>query len=295
MTIQDRGIELHRLDTGDLLRLLQQADVEALAAAHAVTGQIEELVETVVERWPRGGRLIWVGAGTSGRIGALDAAECSPTFGLPDGRVLALVAGGERALARAVEQAEDSEEGGAAAIAAHEVGEADVVVCLSASGSTPFTCAALEEASRRGAATAAVTCAPDGRLARAAALVLVLPTGPELIDGSTRMKAGTAQKLVCNAISTAAFVRLGRVWGRHMVAVRTSSDKLRRRAAGILQQLTACPDQESARRLLERAGDDLPTALVMGRAGVDREAAAALLQRCNGDLHAALEMAGVAP
>lgn len=290
----DRGIELHRLATGDLLSLLQQADVEALAAAHAVTAEIEQLVAAIVERWPRGGRLIWVGAGTSGRIGALDAAECSPTFGLPDGRVLALVAGGERALARAVEQAEDSEEGGVAAVDAQAVGEADVVVGLSASGATPFTCAALEEAGRRGAATAAISCTPGSRLVRAAAIVLLLPTGPEIIDGSTRMKAGTAQKLVCNAISTASFVRLGRVWGRHMVAVRTSSDKLRRRAAGILQQLAACPDEDSARRLLQQAGDDLPTALLMARAGVDREAAAALLQRCNGDLHAALQVAGVA-
>lgn len=284
--------DLHRLDTAALLRLLQRADGEALAAAHAVAPQIEQLVEMLVARWPQGGRLIWVGAGTSGRIGALDAAECAPTFGIPEERVLALVAGGARALARAVEAAEDSEGDGAAAITARAVGKADVVVGLSASGTTPYTCAALEAAAERGAVTAAVTCAADSRLARAVAVALVLPTGVELIDGSTRMKAGTAQKLVCNAVSTAAFIRLGRVWGHHMVAVRASSEKLRRRAAGILQQLTACPDQTAARALLAKAGDDLPTALVMARAGVDRAAAAALLERSHGNLHGALALAG---
>lgn len=283
---------LHQLATADLLRLLHTADAEALAAAHAAAPHIERVVEALVERWPRGGRLIYVGAGTSGRIGALDAAECGPTFGIAEGRVCAVIAGGERALARAVEGAEDAEEAGVAAMGELDVGELDVVVGLSASGTTPFTCAAVEEAARRGATTAAVTCAAGSRLATAGAITVVLEVGGELIEGSTRMKAGTAQKLVCNAISTASFIRLGRVWDRHMVAVRTSSEKLRRRAVSILQQLAACPDEDAARALLAEAGDDLPTALVMALGGVPRAAATALLERAHGDVHGALVLAG---
>jgi N-acetylmuramic acid 6-phosphate etherase len=283
---------LHELATADLLRLLRDADDEALAAAHAASEQVERVVEALVERWPRGGRLIYIGAGTSGRIGALDAAECGPTFGVPEGRVFAVLAGGARALAEAVEGAEDSENDGVGAMDSYEVGERDVVVGLSASGSTPFTCAALEAAGRRRAATVAVTCTEDSRLARAAAIAVILRLSGELIEGSTRMKAGTAQKIVCNAISTAAFVRLGRVWGRHMVAVRASSDKLRRRAIDILQHLDACPDGDAARALLAAAGDDLPTALVMALGGVARERAEELLERAHGDVHRALVAAG---
>jgi len=285
---------LHELSTAELLALLQQADAEVLAAAYAASPQIELAVDAVVASWPRGGRLMYVGAGTSGRIGALDAAECCPTFGIDEGRVRALVAGGVEALARAVEGAEDSERVGRETIAAAAVSNVDVIVALSASGATPFTCAALEEAATRHATTVAVTCTADSRLARAAAIPVVVAVGGEIIEGSTRLKAGTAQKLVCNAISTVSFIRLGRVWGRHMVAVRTSSEKLRRRAVSILQELGGCMDDGAARSLLAAAGDDLPTALVMARSGVDRETARGLLQRARGDVHRALLLAGEA-
>lgn len=282
---------LHELSTAELLALLHTADAEALAASRDVAPAVEQAIEALVERWPRGGRLIYVGAGTSGRIGALDAAECGPTFGVPPDRVLAIIAGGERALAHAVEAAEDSEPDGIAALGERAVGAADVVVGLSASGSTRFTCAAVEEASRRGAKTVAITCAAGSRLANAAAIDVVLAVGSEVIEGSTRMKAGTAQKLVCNALSTASFIRLGRVWGRHMVAVRTSSAKLQRRAVAILRHLDACADDAAARALLRAAGDDLPTALVMALAGTSRDAAGELLQRVHGDVHRALLLA----
>jgi N-acetylmuramic acid 6-phosphate etherase len=287
----DDSEALHQLDTATLLRVLHRADGEALAAAHAVTTGVGEVVDAVVDGWPRGGRLIYVGAGTSGRIGALDAAECHPTFGVSEKRVIAVIAGGERALAHAVEAAEDSEPDGVAAVEELAVGADDVVVGLSASGSTPFTCAALEAAARRDATTVAVTCARAARLVAAASIAVILNVGGEIIDGSTRMKAGTAQKLVCNAISTASFIRLGRVWGRHMVAVSTTSDKLRRRALAILQHLDACADEADAAALLERAGGDLPTALVMALATVERPAAAGLLARAHGDVHRALLLA----
>jgi len=287
--------DLHELSSADLLGVLRAADTEAVAAAHATAPQVEQVVEALVGSWSRGGRMIYVGAGTSGRIGALDAAECGPTFGVEDGRVLAVVAGGIRALAEAVEAAEDSEVDGSAAIDGLDVGAADVVVGLSASGATPFTCAALETARRRGATTAAVVCAAGSRLTRAASVAIVLEVGGEIIEGSTRMKAGTAQKLVCNAISTASFIRLGRVWGRHMVAVRTSSDKLRRRATAILQHLSACADEAAAEALLREADDDLPTALVMALGGVSREAATVFLERAHGDVHQALVLASESP
>lgn len=282
---------LHELPTRDLLRKIQQADAETLAAVHVVAAELERAVEALVARWPRGGRLIYTGAGTSGRIGALDAAECGPTFGIPAGRVRTLIAGGERALAHPAEAAEDSDADGIAGIRALDVGAADVVVGLSASGTTPFTCAALEEAMRRGACGVAVTCTPASRLARAGEIAILLPVGDEVVDGSTRMKAGTAQKMVCNAISTAAFIRLGRVWDRHMVAVRTSSAKLRRRAETILTRLAACDDERAARAMLADAGGDLPTALVMALGGVDREAAGELLGRAHGNVHRALALA----
>ncbi len=285
---------LHELSTADLVEVLQGADRDALAAAHAAAGHIEQAVDAVVACWPKGGRLIYVGAGTSGRIGALDAAECRPTFGIDEDRVRALLAGGTEALARAVEGAEDSEEAGRRAIADADVSDRDVIVGLSASGATPFTCAALEEAAARDAVTVAVTCAAESRLAGAAAIPVVLPVGGEIIEGSTRLKAGTAQKLVCNALSTASFIRLGRVWGRHMVAVRTSNEKLRRRAQGILRQLAGCADDDAARSLLLAAGGDLPTALVMARSGVDRDAALDLLRRAHGNVHRALLLAGEA-
>jgi len=282
---------LHELSTVRLLQLLRVADSEAIAAAHAAAEATARAVDALVEVWPRGGRLVYVGTGTSGRIGALDAAECRPTFGIDEERVLAIIAGGAAALSRAVEGAEDDEEAGAAAIADIGTGPDDVVVALSASGATPFTCAALEEAVRRGACGVAVTADRSSRLAGSATIPIIVAVGDEVVDGSTRMKAGTAQKLVCNAISTAAFIRLGRVWGNRMVAVQTGNAKLRRRALAIVEALAGV-EAEAARALLEAAGGDLPTALVMGKAGVDRAAAAECLRRAHGNVPQALRLAG---
>jgi N-acetylmuramic acid 6-phosphate etherase len=171
------------------------------------------------------------------------------------------------------------------------VGGADVVVALSASGSTPFTCAALEEAVARRATGVAVTCGSGSRLVSGATIPIVIAVGREVVEGSTRMKAGTAQKLICNAISTVAFIRLGRVWGQHMVGVQSGNEKLRKRAEAILQRLGECADEASARALLAHADYDLPTALVMARAGVEKEAAERCLEQSHGDVHEALRLA----
>lgn len=279
--------QLHRCPTRELLELLHAGDRDAVEAVGRALPALEAAVEAVVGCWRAGGRLLYVGAGTSGRIGALDAAECPPTFGVSPARVLAVVAGGPEVLLRAAEGAEDDEGAGREAMVERGVGAQDAVVGLSASGSTPFTCAALEEAARRGATCIAVTGVAGSRLARAAVVAVVLEVGRELVEGSTRLKAGTAQKLVCNALSTAVFVRLGRVLDDQMVGVRPASAKLRRRAVEILSRVVGCGAGE-AEALLAAAGDHLPTAVLMARAGLDGEAARRRLQRFDGDLVRAL-------
>lgn len=279
---------LHDRSTAELLEILREADAAAVAAVSRAGANLARAVDAFVETWRNGGRLIYVGAGTSGRIGALDAAECAPTFGAPRDRVLALVAGGEEALVRAVEAAEDDEESGRRAVAAADVETRDLVVGISASGTTPYTCAAVEEAAARGATTVALTGRADVRLARGAAVPVVLDVGTEVVEGSTRMKAGTAQKLACNSITTAGFVRLGRVVGRHMVAVQTRSAKLRSRAAGILEELAGA-DAGEAVALLEAASGELPVALVMAARGIDAGAARRRLEAAGGHVARAME------
>ncbi|MFQ5742701.1 MAG: N-acetylmuramic acid 6-phosphate etherase [Acidobacteriota bacterium] len=282
--------KLESLSTRELLMTLQRADRQALAAVEVALPAVERAVEALVRSWRRGGRLVYVGAGTSGRLGALDAAECPPTFGVPDERVLSIIAGGPTALLNAQEAAEDDGAAGRAAIDELLIGAADLVVALSASGITAFTCAALERAGQRGATTVAITCHENSRVAELAEIPVVVAVGEEIIDGSTRLKAGTAQKLVCNSLSSAAFIRLGRVCDRYMVAARTSSAKLERRAQAILVALHAC-DAVEAEQQLEAAGGNLPTALLMARTGIDRAAAERFLQEADDNVPLALREA----
>lgn len=260
-----KGSDLERLPADRLLARLHAGDREAVRAVGRALPSLATLAETVADALRAGGRLIYVGAGTSGRLGALDAAECPPTFGVAPSRVLALVAGGPRALRRAVEGAEDDLAAGRAAIARARVGAGDVVVGISASGRTAFVAAAVAEARRRGARTALVTSNPVARAA--AQLRVVLPTGPELVAGSTRMKAGTAAKMALGLLSTAVFVRLGAVREGRMVALRATSAKLRERA---LRN-------------------------VMALAGVDARAARGLLSAAKGNVRRAVERAGSRP
>ncbi len=252
------GSDLERLPTLGLVARLHAGDREAVRAVSRSLGAISRLAEAAALALGRGGRLVYVGAGTSGRLGALDAAECPPTFGADPTRVVALVAGGPRALRRSVEGAEDDRAAGAAAARRNRLGPRDLVVGISASGTTPFVVATLAEASRRGARTALITSNPAARAAVDERIVL--ETGPERIAGSTRMKAGTAAKMALGLLSTAAFVRLGAVRAGRMVALRPASEKLRRRAVRTVAELGGM-GAAAARRLLVQVGWDVRSAL----------------------------------
>jgi N-acetylmuramic acid 6-phosphate etherase len=255
--------DLERLPTRRLLARLHAGDAEAVAAVGRALPALGALADDIAEALRAGGRLVHAGAGTSGRLGALDAAECPPTFGVAPSRVIALVAGGARALRRAVEGAEDDGDAGAAAVVRARVGPRDVLLGLSASGRTPFVLGALAEARRRGARTALVTSNPAAR-PRVDHRV-TLATGPELVAGSTRMKAGTAAKMALGLLSTAAFVRLGAVRGGRMAALRPTSEKLRGRAVRNVAAL-ASTSAAQARRLLVETGWSVPAALARAAA-----------------------------
>jgi len=245
------GPELERLTPRRLVTRLHAGDAEAVAAVARALPSIARLSEAAAGALRSGGRLVYVGAGTSGRLGALDAAECPPTFGVAPERVVALVAGGARALTRAVEGAEDDAPAGRRAVARLRPAARDLVVGISASGTTPYVLAALAEARRRGAATALVTSNPAASATVDARVVL--RTGPERIAGSTRMKAGTAAKMALGLLSTAAFVQLGAVRGGRMIDVAPTSEKLRRRAVRMVMELTG-RGEAAARRALAAQG-----------------------------------------
>lgn len=280
-----------RLDLLSPLALVTAITIEDRRAAESVVGvrrPLARAVEIVAATLRAGGRLIYVGAGTSGRLGVLDAAECPPTFGVASTRVVGVVAGGKPALSRAVEGAEDRAADGRRALARLRVGPSDVVCAICASGVTPFTLAALQEARRRGARTLAVTCASSPRLRMLAEVVVAPRVGPEVISGSTRMKAGLATKMVLHTLTTAAMVRLGKVYGNLMVDVRPTSAKLRARALRIVSALTGL-GPVAARRLVRRARGYPKLAVVMHRRGLSASAARRLLAANRGQLRAALE------
>jgi len=266
---------------------MNREDAGVAGAVARAIPQIAEAVDAIEEALRRGGRLIYVGAGTSGRLAALDAAECPPTFGVPRGMVVALIAGGRRALTEAVEGAEDNAAAGARDVRRVRASKRDVVVGLSASGRTPYVLGALEAARRAGARTVAVVCNRGTAAARAADIAVVAETGPEAIAGSTRLKAGTAQKLILNMLSTGAMIRLGRVYDNWMIGVAQTNRKLRARALGILQQASGARPAP-ARKALAAARGDLRIALVMLKRGVTRLQAEFALAAAGGDLRRAL-------
>ena len=287
---RSRGLDLK--STAQVLRILNHEDAQVARAVRRALPQIARAVKRIVDALAHGGRLIYVGAGTSGRLGALDAAECPPTFGIKRGIVVGVIAGGRRALTEAVEGAEDSYAAGARDLAARKLSARDVVVGLAASGGTPYVLGALQFAQRRRATTVCVTCNAGSPLARLADIPIVIATGPEALAGSTRLKAGTAQKLVLNMLSTAAMVRLGHVYDNWMIDVAQTNRKLRRRAAGILEAAAgATPAQ--ARQALAAASDDLRLALVMLKTDANATDARRRLKSASGNLRRALgETAG---
>ena len=267
---------LSELPTAEVLRLMNEEDAGVAAAVGRVLPEVERAVEGIVERLGAGGRLFYVGTGTSGRLGVLDASECPPTFGVPAELVQGIIAGGYDALHRATEASEDDREAGARDAEARGVTGKDALVGIAASGRTPYTIGAVEFARRAGAFTAALTCAPGSPITRAAEVSIVPVVGPEVVAGSTRLKAGTAQKMVLNMLSTATMIRLGYVTGNRMTNMRPSNVKLRARSERILAA-EAGLDEQAAREALGAAGGDLRVALVMSKARRTREEAESAL------------------
>ena len=268
------GLDL--LETRDLVELLVRDQGDAVAAVRAQSATLARVVESVVERLRRGGRIHYVGAGTSGRLGVLDASEMPPTFGTPEELVCAHIAGGEEALRRAVEGAEDDAEEGARTMRDHLAPE-DVVVGISASGGARYVVAALEQARAIGALTVAITSSDASALVSAAVEAIVLPTGAEVLSGSTRLKAGTAQKIALNTLSTAIMVRMGKVHDNLMIDVVATNEKLRARAHRLVRTLTGA-DDDRVQAALESAGGSAKVATVMLARSVDAEHARALLR-----------------
>jgi N-acetylmuramic acid 6-phosphate etherase len=274
----------------EIAQIINAEDAKVAAVVARALPQIAQGIDWITDALGNGGRLIYVGTGTSGRIAALDASECPPTFNVPPSTVQFVMAGGVRALSRAVEADEDSRELGVREIRKKKPGKTDVVIGIAASGRTPFTVAAVEYARKAGAKTIALACNPDSPLERAAELAIVVETGPEVVSGSTRMKAGTAEKLVLNMLSTGAMVKLGHVYGNLMVNLHQKNTKLTERAVTIVARALGI-DREKAREALKRAGRDVPIAIVMAKAGVSQAGAELCLKHSRGHVRRAVSLA----
>jgi len=273
--------------TLDMVRIMNREDAKVAAAVRDALPQIAQAIDVIAEKLRRGGRLIYVGAGTSGRIAALDASECPPTFGTAPKMVQFVIAGGPKALGAAVEANEDSREFGQRDIAKRKPGKKDVVVGIAASGRTPYTVAAVEFARQRGAATIGVCCNADSPLEKAAQIAILAPVGPEVVTGSSRLKAGTAQKMVLNMLTTGAMTRLGYIYGNLMVNVQPNNDKLVDRATRILQD-AAIVDRVRASAALNASKMSVPVALVMLKTGLNPTKARGLLKAHAGNVRVAI-------
>jgi N-acetylmuramic acid 6-phosphate etherase len=287
-TGSDPTAAYERRDTAELVELMNAFDATVPIAVAAAAPSIAAAVDAIAERLRAGGRLVYVGAGSSGRIAALDASECEATFATPPGLVTALVAGGETAPALTQAVAEDDREAGVADLHALEIITADSVVGVSASGSTPYVLGAIEAAQERGALTACVVSAPDSQLGALADHEIAVVVGPEFLAGSTRLKAGTAQKLVLNTISTISMIRLGKTYGNLMVDVVAANEKIRERVRRIVGAVTGAPSDEID-AALDAAAGDARIAIVSILASVDSETAKARLERSGRSIADALE------
>ena len=281
---------LDQMSSLEIVKLINAEDATVAAAVRRALPQIARAIDVVADGLRHGGRLIYVGAGTSGRLGALDASEIPPTFNTSLRTVQYIMAGGSRALGASTEASEDNSMLAVTEMKKRRPGKHDVVLGIATSGRTPFTIAAVEYARRRGAHTIALTCNCDSPLERAADFAIVTEVGPEVLAGSSRMKAGTAHKMVLNMISTGAMTRLGYVYGTLMVNVWTKNEKLVQRAVRIVEQATGT-DHETAARALKDSGNRTPVAVVMLAAGVARPKAAAALKKSKGHVRQAIALA----
>jgi len=283
-----RTEQISSLSTAEIIRLMNDEDTRVAEAVREVLPHVAQAVDGIVERIQHGGRLFYIGTGTSGRLGVLDASECPPTFGVSPNMVQAVIAGGYEACYRAVEASEDDALAGARDLEERGFAKSDSLVGIAASGRTPYTVGAVEYARGIGALTIAITCVPQSAITKAAEISIVPLVGPEVIAGSTRMKAGTAQKLVLNMLSTATMIRLGYVTGNRMTNVQTRNVKLHARAIRILQAEAGLGEQQ-AQSVLNEADGQLPLALVMSKSGRAREEAEAALAESQGVVSVAID------
>lgn len=280
--------EIDRAGTEEMLRIINAEDARVAGAVADQIPMIARAVDGIVERIRRGGRLIYIGAGTSGRLGVLDASECPPTFNSPPGLVVGLIAGGDHALRHAVEHVEDRPDAGADALKAIDATERDIVVGIAASGRTPFVLGAVAYANEVGALTVGICNTDNAKLSDAVQIPIPVLTGPEVLTGSTRLKAGTAQKLVLNMLTTGAMIRLGKTYGNLMVDLQPTNQKLRVRAIGIVRDAAGIPESEAA-TVLERAGGDVKAAIVSSLLAVTPDEAKKRLEAAQGRVRVAVE------
>lgn len=284
-----RTANLSTLSSLEIVRVMNDEDATVAQAVQAALPAIAETVDRIVDRLRNSGRLFYIGTGTSGRLGVLDAAECPPTFGVSPDLVQAVIAGGYEACYRAVEASEDDSEAGATDLKARNFSARDALIGIAASGRTPYTVGAVDFARQLGAFTAVITCVPDSPITRAGEVPIIAAVGPEVVAGSTRLKAGTAQKMILNMISTATMVRLGYVTGNRMTNVHTRNSKLRARAVRILMAEGGI-DRALASEVLDAAEGVLPVAIVMARTNTGQARARAALGAANGVIVDALKI-----
>ena len=281
-------VDIDSVSTVEMLRMINAEDKTVAYAVEKELERIAEAVDIIQERLSKGGRLIYIGAGTSGRLGIIDASECPPTFGTDPELVQGIIAGGRNAVFKSVEGAEDDKDGGITDVKSIGLCEKDVLVGLAASGRTPYVIGALEYANEINAATVAVTCNPDSEMAKVATTSIAPVVGPEAITGSTRMKAGTAQKLVLNMLTTGVMVKLGKVYENLMVDVKASNIKLTERAKKIVSQCAGV-EEEDAKKALEETDYDVKLAIFMIKSGLSKEDARKELDENKGYIKKALQ------
>ncbi len=282
-TPNPRSANIDRLSTLEMLQVINDEDATVAQVVRRALPVIAQAVDVITERLRQGGRLLYVGAGTSGRLGVLDAVECVPTFGISPQMVQGVLAGGDLALTHSIEGAEDEHDTGFRAMIDLAVNARDAVVGIAASGRTPYVIGALKSAHERGAATIAISCNEPAPMLEMADIPIAAVVGPEVIAGSTRLKAGTAQKLILNMLSTASMIRLGKVYGNLMVDVKVTNQKLAQRARGIVSQVAGVSSEEAA-RLLEQTHNEVKPAIVVALLGVTPDEARARLRAANGML-----------
>lgn len=286
------SVNLDELPVGDILKLMNEEDKKVAFAVERALGQVEQAVELIHASIQRGGRLFYFGAGTSGRLGIMDAAECPPTFGTAPDLVQGVIAGGHTALFEAVEGAEDIPLLGSEDVRKNGVKAGDVVVGISASGRTPYVIGALEAAKTLQAATISLSCNENSAIDKAADVPINVIVGPEVVTGSTRLKAATAHKMILNMLTTATMIKLGKVYGNLMVNVQSTNVKLRERVKRIVMEVTGVSYDEAA-RLAEQAGGDARVAILMQQTGGSAEEAARMIEQHGGNIRQALKQQGI--